>query len=832
MGRSAKVRRMLRVTANCLGDLGWPRVLKALASCCHTERAEAEALQTAFISDAGSVRSTYEAVAELGRLHAASAPLPLDGITDVRRALDRCRRGATASVEELVSIATCAQSLGRLHKYVRTHAEAAPRVAVIAAELADLGRLGAELASTFDASGHIRDDASPELRDARRRLASIRQNIKERLDRYIQRADIEGILQDDYYTEREERYVVPVIASFQSQVPGIIHGASQTGQTVFVEPEEFITANNDVKLMLSRVESEILRVLIERSRWVADEASAFLKALDVATALDLVSARALFAERHGAAIPEVATEGVLRLVHAKNPLLLLDGVQVVANDIVLDTDRAFVLVTGPNTGGKTVTLITVGLMVLMAHAAIPLPADAASRVVLFEALHAIIGDAQDIHRDLSTFSGHLQALSALLADADRNTLVLLDELIVGTEPERGAALAIAVLETLAARGARGFVTTHYERLKLLAYEDERFANASVGIDAKDHSPTYRLAVGEPGASSPFEIAERLGFDSEILKRARAIAVGDAGLAEAIERLRSARAAAEDEAREARAAADAARREAERLARERERIDREAAAEVAALRREARDEVRAALQLIREQVRDVREERDAASLERKRKTVAEVEARLVEAQARDDETLPPPPSAPPSPAGKAKTAAPAGPRDGGDLVGAPEPGMRVWVRSLNRPGDVVEARGRDALVAIGSLKMTVEVARLGRVAGETAEEAPRPAPSKARRSAATETVDASQLVPPPRTDATTLDLRGHRRDEVADQVERFLDHAWQADDEAVWIIHGHGTGAVRDEVRSVIARTACVRASRPGRGHEGGDGVTLAWLSLD
>jgi DNA mismatch repair protein MutS2 len=825
---------MIRVSANCLSDLGWPRVLSALAACCHTERAEAEARALGFLDGPDAVRVTFEAVAELRRLHDANAPLPLEGVTDIRRILDRCRRGGAASVEELVAVATCAQGLGRLHRYVRTHAPSAPRLATMASELADLGRLGSELASTFDASGHIRDDASPELRDARRRLASIRQSIKERLDRYIQRADIEGILQDDYYTEREERYVVPVIASFQSQVPGIIHGASQTGQTVFVEPEEFVGANNDVKLMLSRVESETLRVLIERSRWVGDEAAAFARGLDIATTLDLVSARALFAERHCAAIPEVASEGVLRLVNAQNPILLLDGVQVVANDIILETDCAFVLVTGPNTGGKTVTLITVGLMVLMAHAAIPLPADASSRVVLFEALHAIIGDAQDIHRDLSTFSGHLQALGSVLADADGRTLVLLDELIVGTEPERGAALAIAVLEALASRGARGFVTTHYERLKLLAYEDTRFANASVGMDAKSHSPTYRLAVGEPGASSPFEIAERLGFDGDILKRARAIAVGDAGLAEAIERLQAARAAADDEAAQARAAADAARAEGQRLARERERLHRESAAEVAALRREARAEVRAALELIREQVKDVREQRDAASLERKRKTVAEVEARLVEAQTRDDESLPAPAEPAPSVAGKTKAAPASGPRDGGDLEEPPEPGARVWVRSLRRPGDVVEVRGRDALVAIGSLKMTVELTRLGRVSGEVTETTPRPAPSKskARTSSGDDSRDASQLVPPPRTDAITLDLRGHRRDEVADQVERFLDHAWQADDEAVWIIHGHGTGAVRDEVRSVIARTACVRASRPGRGHEGGDGVTLAWLSLD
>ncbi|MCB9514502.1 MAG: hypothetical protein H6694_09360, partial [Candidatus Latescibacteria bacterium] len=602
---------MLRVSPTCLADLGWPRVLAALASCCHTERARLEVGTGCFGANVDAVRETFAAVAELRRLSEAGAALPLDGVTDVRPTLERCRRGGTAGVQDLVAVARCAQALGELSRYLRTHGESAPHVARLASGLEDLGRLGHELAGTFDASGHIRDDASPELRDARRRLASLRQNIKERLDRFVQRADIEPMLQDDYYTEREERYVVPVVASFQSQMPGIIHGASNTGQTVYIEPEEFISANNDVKLMLSKVETETLRVLVERSGWVSDEAPAFLDALAIATRLDLINARALFGERHDGAIPEVADGGVMRLVTARNPLLLLDGVPVVPNDIVLEADQAFVLITGPNTGGKTVTLITVGLLLLLAHAAIPLPADPSSRVVLFDALHAVIGDAQDIHRDLSTFSGHLQALSALLADADRSTLVLLDELIVGTEPERGAALAIAVLEALSARGARGFVTTHYERLKLLAYEDERFANASVGMDARSQTPTYRLAVGEPGASSPFEIAERLGFDADILARARAIAVGDAGLADAIERLGRARAEAHEEAARAREAAGAARREAERLAAVTARLDREAAREVAGLRREAREEIREALEQVRAQMRELREERDPA-----------------------------------------------------------------------------------------------------------------------------------------------------------------------------------------------------------------------------
>ncbi|MGM0578267.1 MAG: endonuclease MutS2 [Myxococcota bacterium] len=804
---------MLDVTADCLRDLGWPRVRAALSECCATELARRRARALPFCEDPDHVRRTMDRVAELVAMRERDAEVPLDGLDDIRSVVDLCRRRGVADAESLTAVARTATHLGRLSRWLREHADEVPAVAEAATGLTDLTALGRELARTFDETGRVRDDASPELAAARRRLARHQQDIKARLDRWVHRAEVEELLQDEYYTVREDRYVVPVTASFQGQVPGIIHGTSNTGQTVYVEPEGFIAANNELKLAAAEADNEERRVLVERSNWVAEEAHELLEGLERATDLDLLHARAVFGERWDAHLPAVSDRGRMWLHRVRNPLLLFKDADVVPNDVELDEQHAFVLITGPNTGGKTVTLNTIGLTTLMAWVGLPIPAEADSRVVLFHGLHAIIGDPQDIQRDLSTFSGHIHALRALLEHADRHTLVLLDELIVGTEPERGAALAIAVLEALAERGVRGFVTTHYERLKTLAYDDARFANARVGIDPRTLRPTYVLAMGAPGASSPFEIAERLGFDGDILARARAISVGHEGLGEAVGRLESARERAERELDEARKARREAEQEAARLEGERERLRREADAEVKRMRREVLAEARSALEVIRHQVAEVQRSKDPRELERRRRQVLELEHRVAGEEAEDE--APPPPR--PAPSGS-------GPGDGGDFVDTPASGRDVWVRPLRRPGQVVEPRGDRLLVAVGGLRMTVEADQVGRL--RAGSDPPRSEPAVRVEAV---TPDADGRTPPPQMEFNSLDLRGLRRDEVPALLEPFLDRAFRAGEDAVWIIHGRGTGALREEVRERLALVPYVTTWRPGDRYEGGDGVTIAWL---
>jgi DNA mismatch repair protein MutS2 len=822
----------LQISDDNLNDLGWPRIKQALADRASTEPGRDHCMEIPFLPQ-DKVEHTLSTVHELMTLLTRGGDLPVTGTRDIRAAIARASRGAILDIDELVAIARTAEAGHLTRRHLLHHTPAFPRLGAEVGHLPDLTSLARELGATFDEAGKIRDDASPELAAARNRLISLHRNVKERLETFLTRNDLEGVLQDNYYTQREDRYVVPVISSFQKDVPGIIHGTSNSGETVFVEPGEFIEANNAIKVADAQVRLETERVLRIRSEWVAAEAPELSEAFDALVKLDALQARARLASDLDANVPRFSTDGEIRLTRARNPHLLLKGSHVIPNDIKLAPTESFLVVTGPNTGGKTVTLSTVGTFVLMLSAGCPIPAGEDSVIAPFDSLATLIGDSQDIQRDLSTFSGHLLAIHAILDAAQPGALVLLDEIIIGTEPTQGAALAIAVLESLASRGARGFVTTHYERLKTLPFEDPRFANASVGIDPVTQAPNFVLTSGRPGSSNPFDVALRLGFPAHLVQRAREVAGGHSSLSEALERLRAFELKAEQAEAAARAARDAAATEQAKLQLERQRLRREARAEVEALYSQARERIRELLVEIREKKQELPERlKDARG-------AADAQKQLHKLQDDLKAALPPDEDAPV----EAKKT-PDGPKDGGDLKpGEARPGLQVWIRSLGKVGDIVELRGERATVSVGMLKTTVHTADLGRVAQprppksdkpiERPSERPaRDADKVDRRARLTELPEEDERVPPPRTDDITADLRGARRDEVIERVEPLLDRAYRANIEAVWIIHGHGTGAIRDEVRELLARSPQVIGFRRGRRHEGGDGVTIAFLARE
>ncbi|MCB9733823.1 MAG: Smr/MutS family protein [Deltaproteobacteria bacterium] len=810
------------VSNRCLEDLGWSRIIRALAARAGTDvgRLAAEAL--AFFPGADEARQCLRRVDELTEHLRLGGRLPLDGTSDIRALVNRAARGATLDKDELLAVSDTARAAVRVKRSLAERGAA--ELGAIGAAMPELGTLSAELAATFDRAGNIRDDASPELAAARLRASGLRQRIKDRLDQFLARPDVQEVCQDNFYTEREDRYVVPIVASFQAQVPGIIHGASNTGQTVYIEPTEFIEANNAIKVAVAQIEVETRKVLRIRSEWVGSEAAELIAAFDTLVDLDLLQARAQLAIDLDASTPALApsTGGLLRLKRARNPHLVLKGANVVPNDIELAPEQAFLVVTGPNTGGKTVTLSTVGACALMVRAGIPIPADPESVIPLYDGVFALVGDHQDIEQDLSTFSGHLQAVRQVLDEAHDGALVLLDELIVGTEPAQGAALAIAVLESLARRGARGFVTTHYERLKTLAFEDPRFGNANVGIDPRTLAPTFVLTNGEPGASNPLDIAARLGLSPTILGRARELAGGDEGIAAAVARLAEARKLAED------AQQAAQRRELELLQRTREleaekaRLRRESEREIAALHQEVRRAARAALEEVKAKTAELQKANDLREVAKAREEVVA----MVDA-------LPALPEEPKKPiATKPKEP---GPHDAGDITpDVLEPGLAIWVRPLGQPGVVAEVHGRRAVVAVGSFKSTIGVDEIGRLGGPRKDDGGGKAAAVRvltpdEDAPAPELGDSDNTVPTPQGADNTVDLRGARRDEVAEQVEPLLDRAFREGLGAVWIIHGHGTGVIKDEVRQLIRRSKLVTKWRAGRRHEGGDGVTIAWV---
>lgn len=820
----------LTISQENLRELGWPRIQQALADRAATEPGRDAALALRFLPDQAAVLRSLALVDELMQLLAKGGDLPLSGTRDVRAAILRARRGAVLAVEELVDIARTTRAMHDTRRHLLHQQHTYAGLGAIGGDLPDLGLLANELAQTFDESGEVRDDASPELAAARQRVVALHRNMKERLETFVHRPELDGILQDDFYTLREERYVVPVIASFQRDVPGIIHATSNSGETVFIEPSELIEANNQIKVAEHTVRMEIDKVLRVRSEWVRGEADDLERAYATLVELDLLQCKARLAADLDATVPAFSDDGTIHLRRARNPHLLLKGSEVVANDIVLDRAHAFLVVTGPNTGGKTVTLSTVGTVVMMAAAGCPIPAAEGSVLTPFSSLWALIGDAQDIERDLSTFSGHLLAIQSILDAAQPGALVLLDEIIIGTEPSQGAALAIAVLESLANRGARGFVTTHYERLKTLAFEDPRFANASVGMDPITLAPNFVLSIGQPGSSNPFDVALRLGFPPHIVQRAREVAGGGSHLSTALDRLHEAERQAELREDEARKARDQAATEAMKLEAERQRLKKDARSEVNALTLEAKKQLRALLAEIRqrrdeldERVSDLKKARQ--HLDEDRQAAHRIEQDLGKTLSEHAPELITPEEA----------AKDEGPSEGGAfLPGEIKVGTEVWLRALGKIGVVTELRGERAAIAIGALKTSAHLADLARVRGQAKKvsEPQRVAPATALPSTRTrvpELGDDDERVPPPRTDEITADLRGARRDEVHERVEPLLDRAWRDGIEAVWIIHGHGTGALRDEVRELLARSPQVSGYRRGRRHEGGDGVTIAFI---
>jgi len=511
------------IAAKTLDDLGWPTYVDHWVKRCATARGAAAVRGFALFSDdnggIAAARDRAREIAEARDLAARDARLPLGGIADVVAAIGRVRKAAALEAAELVAVASTGQSLGRLRVHLREHAEVAPRLAERGQVIADLGHVYLPILEAFDGDGRLVDHASDALGPLRRALAAIKVQLEKRMSALLGDERFAPYLQDAYYTQREDRYVLPVRTDGKGFVRGIVHGTSQSGQTLFIEPEEIVDLNNRAKLAEAEIQDEERRILVKFSGWVAEEADAFDAALAAAETLDVIASAAIIADDTVASEPILDEAPRIGLLHARHPLMLLSERRCVANDITVAAG-ATLLVSGPNAGGKTVALKTVGLAAVMARCGHHLTAESGSAMGWFPDISTDIGDAQSLENDLSTFSGHIVHLRELLATAGPGSLVLIDEIAVGTDPEQGAALAQAVLEALAGRGVTGIVTTHYERLKALGATDPRFANASVGFDLARLEPTFKLHLGAPGSSGALTVAGRMGISAAVIDRAR------------------------------------------------------------------------------------------------------------------------------------------------------------------------------------------------------------------------------------------------------------------------------------------------------------------------
>lgn len=739
---------------------------------------------------------------------------PLRGLRDVRDALAYAQREGMLAAEDLEAISRNCDVASRVGRFFKHRSDVAPHLAKVAVQLDPCLDLREALNHAIEPGGRLKDHASPDLKKLRRAVHHQADRIKARVERMLRSDDLEQKLQDDYYTVREDRFVLPVRSGARSSVDGIVHGYSSSGQTAFVEPQELIELNNQLRWAQIDVEEEERRILTRLSRLVANHVDVLRANGRILAYLDLIHACGRWAEAVEAS-PCRIEQGELTLKRLRHPLLDLKlrreaiGEKTVANDVSMVNGNVLI-VSGPNTGGKTVLLKAVGLAALMARSGLPLACDEESVIPFFDAVYTDIGDEQSIEHDLSTFSSHLVNIISFLPDSNSESLVLLDELFAGTDPHQGSALAVSLLEDLARRRATTLATTHLEGLKTLALEDETFVNASMGFDIETLEPTYELTQGIPGSSFALRIADRLGFPGPLVERAREVLDGEGKLSvdEILNRL-------EDQAAELsteRKRFERMRHEAEASKRKfKDKHQKLVERERGMISDEARDlkkKLSEARRVLKERLKEVSDDGTVT-----RKDVEDVRDELRTVESAVDDV-------------RERTEVVETTNVG--LVPVKEQdievGMDVFVGSFKRSATVIEYDGgNQAQVQVGVMKTHVDIGEL-----YYPSESDRQTHRSSGPSVAPEPAKPSETAPV-QTSENTVDLRGLRVDEATEKVDLFLDAATLSNQRAVYIIHGHGTGALKRAMRDYLPDSRYVASWRRGERGEGGDGVTVAFL---
>ena len=723
--------------------------------------------------------------------------VPLRGTHDVRKMVQRASIGSILSPEELLGLRDTLATIRRCKGYVHARRDRVPGLADLAHTMATFEPLEEAIRQVIADDGSIPDGASRELARIRREQRGMQARVREKLEDLL-RGPQARMLQDPIITTRGDRYVVPVRAEHKGHFPGVLHDQSSSGATAFMEPLAVIPLGNRLRELQIEERDEVQRLLAALSGQTGAQADPIRWAYEALGRIDFAVAKALLAAAMRGAPPAIRADGALRFMEARHPLL---GGEVVPIDVWLGDEVTSLVITGPNTGGKTVTLKTVGLLTLMAQSGLYLPAAARSEAAVFAQVFADIGDEQSIEQSLSTFSSHMGAIVGILRQLRGSALVLLDEIGAGTDPTEGVALARALIEHLHRRGARTVVTTHYSELKTLAYTHPGIQNASVEFDAETLRPTYRLLIGLPGRSNALTIAARLGLDPAVVGQAREFvgtqAVEIDRVLSDIEADRRAYEFELGEAARARTEAEATRarldQELARLRADRQKIVGRLRDEAETLLGRARREIEAIIDSLRSASSP-----DAARDARGRlRALAES---LTTAEAEEDTPAPEP----------------------GEALDAVHPGQQVFIRSLRRTGTVVAApdtRG-DIEVETGGMRVKVGLEGLRAAAPEAPGGAP-PEPLPRRGGE----IEIGEPVP------LSISLRGEHIDEALARLDKYLDDAFVARHRHVTVVHGKGTGALRRAVHEFLGHHPHVRAFRLGERGEGESGATVVELDV-
>lgn len=772
--------------------LEWPKVRELVASrtsfSLSREVMNGLAPKTNLSEIIGDLALTSEGV----RLLWKHGEAPFGGASDIRAVLGRAKLGGILDPDQLLPIGDFLYCIVQLKKYL---ADEEGLFAGFGASLVSIPSLRAEIERCIDQDGSVKDSASPDLGRIRSRMRTLAQRIRERLDSLIHSANMQKILQDPIVTVRNGRYVVPVKSEYRGKFQGIVHDQSGSGATLFMEPAFAVELNNDLNVAEQEEQAEVQRILKRLSGVVSENAPVLLENLQVVTELDCIFARARYSRAIDGIEPHMNDEGRVQIKQGRHPLLKGDVVPI---DVWLGQDFHILVITGPNTGGKTVTLKTVGLFSVMAQAGLHIPASAGSTLAVFQGIYADIGDEQSIEQNLSTFSSHMTTIVGILGELDSNSLVLLDELGAGTDPTEGAALATAILEHLRSANIHTIATTHYSDLKNYAYTHAGVENASVEFDLKTLRPTYRLSIGIPGKSNAFAISRRLGLREDIVEKAQTLLSSEhMQVEDMIGEMESNRRQAEiarTDAEVLRLEYDTLKTKYEKqlqvLEERRTEILDQARGEAQSLLEQTQTEVNTILGTLRRMGREELE--DSVKEYREQIAAKSQELDVVRKQ-------------------KPKAQGPTNLK----------PGEEVRIKSLRQTGFVLEppTPSGDIQIQAGIMKITVKLDDVER------SDSPRPALSRKGGGTTRAHLAKSGNI------RSEIDLRGKTVDEGWALVDKYLDDAFLSSLATVRLIHGKGTGALGDAIQQFLTTHSHVRSFRYGLPNEGGHGVTVVDLHL-
>ena len=770
--------------------LEWAKILERLADNTNFSLGKKKALELKPSNKISEVQKNLTITSEALRQYWRNGDPPFGGASDISDIINRVRIGGILEPEQFLRLHGTLRCSGQMHSYLENAGE---NLQAFRDNLSKFKELLAEIDRCIDEEGMVKDSASSTLRSLRQKKLALASKVRQKINSIVQATENQKYLQDAIVTFRNSRYVVPVKQEYRSKIPGIVHDQSASGATLFIEPAAIVEFNNELALVEKEEQREIERILTELTLRVRAEIAEVKLALETLAELDFVFAKAKLSRQLDANEAKINKQGRINIKQGRHPILKGDVVPI---SVWLGDEFKVLVITGPNTGGKTVTLKTIGLFCLMTQSGLHIPAQSGSEIAVFDSIYADIGDEQSIEQSLSTFSSHMSNIVNILNEASSNSLVLLDELGAGTDPTEGAALAQAILEFLRERQIVTAATTHYSELKHYAYNTENVQNASVDFDVTTLKPTYNLSIGLPGKSNAFAIASRLGLNEAIINTARSLLTEEQVKMEDI--------LAEIDAN--RKEAIEARRLAEQRLESYTNLKEKYEQDLAELHEQKENILEQARLEAEEYVKKAKREMDILIGELRKAKGDELEGSIKDSQERVKIL-------------QTSLAKKEDKRSIKKKIPKFKLGENVRIKSLRQEGYILQISDdyKEALVQAGIMKVTIKLEDLEKVAEEIA--APK------RRIAVKQLSKADTI-------KAELDIRGKTVEEGLLLIDKYLDDAFLSSLKKVWIIHGKGTGALREAIAVHLKCQPLVKSFKLGEHGEGGSGVTVVELNVD